>query len=76
MDGLLLADVSAPTMHVEAFTFPIEMNQFNRLRQSINLFALKTLKKLDIKIAGAMVPAPPPGTNYLIRNGNVSYKYL
>jgi hypothetical protein len=61
MDGLLMADVSAQfILHVEASTLPIEMNQFNRLRQSINLFALKTLEKLDIKIAGAMAPAPPP----------------
>jgi hypothetical protein len=38
----------------------MDVNMFNSIKQGINLYALQTLEKEDVKIAGAMAPAPPP----------------
>jgi len=59
--NVLVEDINqqAIILHLECFTLPIEMAQFLSLKQSINLFALETLEEMDIKIAGAMAPAPP-----------------
>ena len=58
---VLLSDIhsGAVVLHIEFFTMPIDMARFNDIRQSLNLFALKTLESMDIKIAGAMAPLPP-----------------
>jgi MscS family membrane protein len=60
--NVLLNDVNAQAivLHIDFSTLPIDMNRFNAIKQDLNLFAIQTLEKLDIKIAGAMAPAPPP----------------
>ena len=58
---VLISDINAGAvvLHIEFFTMHIDLANFNAIRQSLNLFALKTLEGLDIKIAGAMAPLPP-----------------
>lgn len=60
--NVLLSDINAGAivLHIDFFTLPIDVNTFNSLKQGVNLFALQTLEKEDVKIAGAIAPAPPP----------------
>jgi MscS family membrane protein len=60
--NVLLSDVNAGAIvvHIEFYTLPIDVKVFNEIKEGINLFSLHTLEKWDIKIAGAMAPAPPP----------------
>lgn len=57
---VLLSDINANAIvvHLEFYTLPIDMQIFNNIKQQLNLFALATLEELDIKIAGALAPAP------------------
>lgn len=59
--NVLLSDINAQALvlHVDFSTLPIDINRFNAIKQDVNLFAIQTLEKLDIKIAGALAPAPP-----------------
>ncbi|ANE52238.1 mechanosensitive ion channel family protein [Flavisolibacter tropicus] len=58
--NVLLSDINAQAIviHIDFSTLPIDINRFNTIKQAVNLFAIQTLEKLDIKIAGAVAPAP------------------
>jgi MscS family membrane protein len=58
--NVLLSDINAQAivMHIDFSTLPIDINRFNAIKQDVNLFAIQTLEKLDIKIAGAVAPTP------------------
>jgi MscS family membrane protein len=57
--NVLLSDINAQAMviHIDFSTLPIDVNRFNAIKQDVNLFAIQTLEKLDIKISGAVAPA-------------------
>lgn len=59
--NVLLSDINAQALvlHIDFSTLPIDINRFNAIKQEVNLFAIQTLEKLDIKITGALAPAPP-----------------
>lgn len=46
-------NVQAYAIMVEFFVPAAYLSKFNSIRQQVNLFALKTIEKLEIKIAGA-----------------------
>jgi MscS family membrane protein len=53
--NVLLADISqhAWVVTVEYFTGPVSIQEFNLLKQEINLGVMKLLEKSEIEIAGA-----------------------
>jgi len=46
-------NVQAYAIMVEFFLPAAYLSEFNKIRQQLNLFALQTIEKLEIKIAGA-----------------------
>ena len=58
--NVMLSDINAQALviHVDFSTLPIDINRFNAIKQEVNLFAIQTLEKLDVKITGALAPAP------------------
>ena len=46
-------NVQAYAVMVEFFLPAAYLSEFNKIRQDVNLFALQTIEKLEIKIAGA-----------------------
>jgi MscS family membrane protein len=52
--NVLFQDISlhAYTVMVEFFLPAAYLSEFNRIRQDLNLFALQTMERLEIKIAG------------------------
>lgn len=60
--NVMLSDINAQALviHIDFSTLPIDINRFNAIKQEVNFFAIQTLEKLDIKITGALAPAPPP----------------
>jgi hypothetical protein len=45
--------VQAYAIMVEFFVPAAYLSEFNKIKQEVNLFALHTIEKLEIKIAGA-----------------------
>jgi hypothetical protein len=45
-------NVQAYAILIEVFVAAAYVSEFNRIKQQVNLFALKTVEQMEIKIAG------------------------
>lgn len=56
---------SAFLVNIDYFTAPVAMEEFNALKQRVNLDVLRLMEKLEISVAGSSttisMAAPPPG---------------
>jgi MscS family membrane protein len=60
--NVLFTDINlqAYTLMIEFFVPAAYLSQFNLIKQKVNFFALKTIERLEIRIAGRPIHAPVP----------------
>jgi MscS family membrane protein len=53
-------------VNADYFTAPVSLNEFNAIRQEINLLVLKLMEELKIELAGASTDIRVAGINTIL----------